>query len=118
IFRSDDGGANWAPVNTGLTAAEIGSSNIELAVSAAAGNPVYAGFIDNTGVLTNVFRSANQGGNWTVIGTAPAIHPGGQGFNNFAIVADPGNANLVYVSGDRQASSPFLGNHFRRDASS
>src|SRR5262245_8129768 len=117
IFRSDNGGASWDPVNTGLTATETGSGNIELAVSAAAGNPVYAGFVSN-GVLGSVFRSGDQGGNWTVIGVAPAINPGGQGFNNFSIVADPGDANLVYVGGDSQASSPFFGNLFVGDASS
>jgi hypothetical protein len=117
IFLSDNGGANWVQVNTGLSPAEIGSNNIELAVSAAAGNPVYAGFVSG-GALGNVFRSGDQGDNWTVLGTAPAINPGTQGFNNFSIVADPGDANIVFVGGDRQASSPFVGNLFRGDASS
>jgi hypothetical protein len=116
IFRSDNGGANWIQVNNGLTGTQIGSGNIELSVSAADGQ-VYAGFVSG-GVLGSVFSSTDLGGSWTVIGAAPAIHPGSQGFNNFSIVADPGNANIVFVGGDRQASSPFVGNLFRGDASS
>jgi len=114
IFRSDNGGANWVQVNNGLSG--LGAGNIELSVSAAAGNPVYAGFV-NGGVLANVFRSADQGENWAAIGTAPAIHPGTQGFNNFSILADRAVANLVYVGGDRQGGAPFVGNIFRGDAS-
>ena len=114
IFRSDNGGANWIEVNNGLSG--IGAANVELSVSAAAGNPVYAAFV-NGGVLANVFRSADQGGNWTAIGAAPAIHPGGQGFTHFSILADRADPDVVYVGGDRQAASPFVGNLFRGDAS-
>src|SRR5262249_47605978 len=37
-------------------------------------------------------------------GTPFGINPGGQVQPNFSIVADPSNANLVYVAGDRQPS--------------
>ena len=115
VFRSDDGGVVWAPINTGLVFA--GSNNIELAAhDAGASTVIYAGVV-NGGVLANVYRDPTAGSGWTVIGTPPAIHTGSQGFNNFSIVADPGNANLVYVGGDRQASSPFVGNLFIGNAS-
>ena len=38
------------------------------------------------------------------------IHPGGQGAIHMSIVADPGDANIVYIGGDRQpfrAERPF-----------
>ena len=47
---------------------------------------------------------------WTLIPGTPAIHVGNQGFNNFSMTADPTNANLVYVGGDRPP------NIFRGDA--
>lgn len=56
---------------------------------------------------------AGAGGTWTLV---PNIHTGGQGVNNFAIVADPTNPNLVYVGGDRQSVSPFVGTVFRGNA--
>jgi hypothetical protein len=114
IYRSDNGGANWVQVNNGLTG--VTAQNIELSVSPAAGNPVYASFVSG-GTLANVFRSADQGANWAAIGAAPNVTPGGQGFNDFSMLADRTNANLVYVAGDRQPASPWFGNIFRGDAS-
>ncbi|WP_119272492.1 beta strand repeat-containing protein [Taklimakanibacter deserti] len=116
VFRSDNGGLNWVEVNNGLAAADLAAISIELSVSPAAGNAIFAGFIDATGTLTNVYRSADQGGTWTAIGAAPAITPGGQGFTDFSMVADAADPNVVYVGGDRQAADPFVGNLFRGDA--
>jgi len=126
VFRSDDGGQTWTGINTGLVSA--GSNNIEMSAhDAGATTVLYAGVL-NGGVLANVFRDTagndgvnNDGDgltdepdehNWAAIGTVPNIHPGGQGFNNFSILADQGSPNLVYVGGDRQASAPFVGNLF------
>jgi hypothetical protein len=118
IFRSDNGGANWVQVNNGLTGV-AGSTRIELSVSAAAGNPVYAGFINGAQQLGNVFRTTDQGGNWAAIGVAPNTNgssAGAQGNLHFAIVADPADATLVYVSGDTFAGGPFFGNLARGDS--
>jgi hypothetical protein len=114
VFRSDDGGATWRAVNTGITGIG-GESRIELSVSAAAGNPVYVGLVSGAGVLNNVFRSANQGGNWAVLGAVPNTNPGGQGGFNFSIVADPVNNNIVFVAGDRGTANN-AGNIFRGDS--
>ena len=125
-FRSDDGGATWTGINTGLVVA--GSNNVELSAhDAGATTVLYAGVV-NGSVLSGVFRDAAGGDgvnndgdgatdepdetNWVVIGAAPAIHPGSQGFNNFSILADQANANLVYVGGDRQGAAPFVANIF------
>jgi Ca2+-binding RTX toxin-like protein len=118
IFRSDNGGANWVQINNGLTGV-AGSTRIELSVSAAAGNPVYAGFINGAQQLGNVFRSTDQGGNWAAIGTAPNVNAssaGAQGNLHFSIVADPNDPTLVYVGGDTFASGPFFGNLSRGDS--
>ena len=121
VFRSDNGGANWVQVNNGLTGIG-GTTRVELSVSAAAGNPVYAGLIvpgvPNGNVLSNVFRSGDQGANWTAIGAAPAIHPGRQAGAHFAILAHRSDPNQVYVAGDRAGASPFVANIFVGDASS
>ncbi|MEI7837018.1 MAG: hypothetical protein WCK05_11510, partial [Planctomycetota bacterium] len=121
VYRSDNGGANWVRVDNGTGGVNditgvAGASRIELSVSAAAGNPVYAAVLTGN-VLSNVFRSTDQGANWTALGAAPAIHPGSQGSVHFSILADNSDANVVYVGGDRANASPFVGNLFRGDAS-
>jgi hypothetical protein len=120
VFESNDRGLTWTRIdniNTAI-AGVAGAGNIELAVhDAGATTVLYAGVVSSGGVLTGVFRDV-QGGDgldnngingvddpgehsWAAIGVAPAIHGGSQGFNNFSIVADPTNANVVYVGGDR-----------------
>lgn len=109
ILRSDDTGASWTNVTTGVTGLSSSTSHIRMSVGAS--STVYVAVV-NAGVLAGVFRSANQGGNWTAM-DLPAIHPGSQGFPNTAIAADPTDANLVYLSGDRITVGPFTGNVVR-----
>ncbi|MDX1431795.1 MAG: LEPR-XLL domain-containing protein, partial [Gammaproteobacteria bacterium] len=60
--------------------------------------------------LAGVFRSDDLGGSWTsmdVPGTNEStgfvgIHPGAQADTHFSMVADPADADVVYVGGDRQ----------------
>jgi hypothetical protein len=124
VYRSDDAGQTWTPVNTGLTG--LGSSlRILLSVGRTTG-VVYAMVIDGLGVATGVFRSANAGATWTALGVpSPTINPGQQGIIHAAIEADPVNPYVVYVAGDRQdfpfpnanGCSNFSANTFRGDAS-
>ncbi len=115
VFRSDNGGANWVATNNAALAGVAGTSRIEVSVSAAAGNPVYAALITG-GALSNVFRSPDQGATWTPIGVAPNIHPGPQGNTHFSMLASATNANQVFVAGDRATGSPFVANAFLGDA--
>jgi hypothetical protein len=120
IFRTDDLGAHWTNVtNLAAITAQLTSgtfTNARLAVSAAATNPVYLAIADS-GRLSGVFWSSNLGAMWTAMDlpqtndadsafggqAAPqGINPGGQASANLTIAADPNNANLVYIAGDRQ----------------
>ncbi|MEZ6123004.1 MAG: Calx-beta domain-containing protein [Planctomycetaceae bacterium] len=157
IYKSTDGGASWTKVSTAVMDAEIQTgrtSNVEMAVGRQ--NNVYVGAI-NFGAPTGLFRSGDGGASWTVLdlpstnedGTNVGLNPkgysgptaadnptpdelaGGQGSIHFSIVADPNNANIVYVGGDRQPRSfgdsggfpnsigarNFSGRLFRGDAS-
>lgn len=109
VLRSDDSGASWNDITTGITGLGTTTSNVRLSVGA--GGVLYAAVV-NSGVLAGVFRSPDQGASWASM-DVPNIHPGGQGTANTAIAADPANANLVYLSGDRIGSSPFTGNLVR-----
>ena len=122
VFRSDNAGVSWTPVNTGLTG--LGTSlRVLLAVGRNTG-VVYAMVINTSGALSGVFRSANGGATWTAMGVpSPTIFPGGQGILHGAIVADPVDPNIVYIGGDRQdlpsanGCTNFSANTFRGNAS-
>jgi hypothetical protein len=105
VYRSDDGGLTWTQVNNGLKGLNK-SARILLSVhDSAAGNAVYAMVLTGSGLtdvtLGGVFRSADQGAEWSSMGT-PAINifQNGNGSVQGAITADPNNPNVVYIGGD------------------
>lgn len=117
IYKTIDSGATWTLVSDATMNALIANSthnNLEMDVGSS--NNVYAGIV-NDGQLAGLFRSGDGGNTWTqldtpstnengtVVGLQPRTHPGAQGFIHFSIVADPTNANLVYLGGDRQPLS-------------
>lgn len=118
IFRSEDTGATWTRVSDAGVEARMnvgtnGTRRTELAVGAA--GQVFIAVVDDTGRLSAVFRSANGLAPWTDLGVPLTTeqngvlfgaHPGGQGSIHLSIAADPSNADLVYIGGDRQ---PYFG---------
>ena len=126
VYRSDDTGATWTKVSSPAIDALLisgGTSNVEFAVGQH--NNVFVA-IANSGRLAGVFRSGDGGATWTGMGVPTTteaggaqfgIHPGGQASIHMSIAADPTNANIVYVGGDRQpyfteggGSGPFFPN--------
>jgi hypothetical protein len=115
VLRSDDGGANWTDISTGVPALTSATGgNVRLAVGQGLSGAVFAAVI-NGGAIAGVGRSANQGGTWTSM-DVPPVHPGSQGVVNTSIAVDPGNQNLVYIGGDRITAGPFTANIRRGDA--
>ena len=116
IWTSADGGTTWSNV-TGTISTVTGTGTMRLAMHNSVGNNVlFVATVNNAGVLNGVWFSNNQGGAWTQMDT-PVFHPGGQGFNNTAIAADPTDPDLVYLGGDRITAWPFTGNVLRGDRS-
>jgi hypothetical protein len=109
IYRSDDTGATWVVAN-GNGFNVVQGSRVLLATHSSQGNNVvYAAVLDG-GTLTNVYRSTDQGGNWTALGVPnPPLFPGKQGEGQGAIVADKTDPNTVWISGDRQPDGTELG---------
>ncbi|HEY6169838.1 MAG TPA: Calx-beta domain-containing protein, partial [Verrucomicrobiae bacterium] len=96
IFRSDDNGATWTNVTSGITGISSSTSKIEMAAHSSGGtNAVYVGVL-NSSVLASMWRSTNLGASWTQL-DAPST--GAQGNIHFSIVADPTNSALVYIGG-------------------
>jgi hypothetical protein len=113
IYKSTDTGLSWSKVSDAAMDALIldgTTNNVEIAVGSS-GN-VYVAIINN-GALTGLYRSGNGGSTWTGmdlpqtnesgnVGVNPNPKPGSQGGIHFSIRADPSNANIVYIGGDRQ----------------
>jgi subtilisin-like proprotein convertase family protein len=147
VYKSTDTGATWALVSSAAMNAQfLTSGNAELAVGRS--NNVYAGIQGANGDLVGLYRSPDGGVTWTALdlpvttdngvqnGLTPTNQsnspnvPGEQtsavaGLVHFSIVADPQNANIVYVGGTRQpdpfpnsiGANNFTGRLFRVDAS-
>jgi hypothetical protein len=116
IWRSTDGGATWAKVSDAAVDAvfNAGTGARRARIATGPAGQVFVGVIGSNGRLAEVFRSPN-GTTWTALGVPLTteqggvqfgIHPGGQGSIHFSIAADPTDANIVYVGGDRQ---PYFG---------
>jgi hypothetical protein len=108
IYRSADMGATWTKVSdAALDADLVGQGNVELAVGNS--NNVFVAIV-RAGRLGDVYRSPDGLGTWTSLdipittegGVQFGIHPGGQGGTHLSLTADPTNANICYIGGDRQ----------------
>ena len=122
IYRTDNYGGSWTPVNTGIrTSVDFDnfdtdydglndqqdgkeglklSVKIRLAISPAGSHPIYAAVVGGNNQLSGVFRSDNAGGLWTPVGTPPPVNSIRQGMIHFSMAADPTDPNVVYVGGD------------------
>ena len=77
--------------------------------------------IGQNGKLQGVFRSADQGADWTPLGTPSLdIYQSSQGMLHGAIAADPHDPNVIYIGGDNDLTCPGVenaGTIFRGDVS-
>ncbi len=85
VFKSTDGGATWTDQSTTIN----GAVKIDLATS---GSTVYA--ISDNGMGK---KTVNDGANWTTMNLPSSYDT--QGGYNMCIVADPSNANRVFLGG-------------------
>ena len=119
VYKSTNTGATWTKVSNAAMDALMATDStfVNARLSVGASGQIYAGIIVS-GALAGLFRSGTGGSSWTQldtpttteagspIGIHPGAKPGGQGAGHFSIVADPTDANIVYVGGDRQPA-PF-----------
>ena len=131
IYRSDDTGATWVKVSNAtqetLLNAPANDANLAVGEAGPTTPNVYSA-ICTSGQLAGLHRTGNGSvatPTWTALDLpSGTIHPGGQCSIHLSLVADPGNANVVYVGGDRQPSGfptdvgafNFSGRLFRVDA--
>lgn len=104
IYRSADGGANWAVINSGM----IGNRYRPL-ISVTPDNPevIYALFSASDYGFHGLYKSSDAGDSWTLQSNSPNIlgretdgtGTGGQSWYDLSLGVATNNENLVYVGG-------------------
>ena len=135
VFRTDLGlqadatTLAWQALNADLTPdynhngtfAEAGETidsayRIRLAVSSAAGQPLYIAVIGPDAQLASIFRYTVAAGTSTRLAALPQTNPTGQGEIHFGIVAD--STDHLFIAGAVNGISPYLGIAYRWDGGS
>ena len=117
IFRLDLAVNNtWSNITGNINTINAGVLNsaarVELAISPAGTNPIWASVINSGGFYSDIFRGPDTATvTWAAVGPGglpPDVLEGNQGSVHGAIAADPGSDTIVYLGGDaRQNVSPF-----------
>jgi len=125
IYKSTNFGATWTTLNTPIIPNHRDSIiRLELAVSPANSNYIYALAVGTDYGLYGIYRSINGGISWTqqVSGQTinllgwhdgnPAWDAGGQGWYDLTLIADHNNPDLVYTGGINMWSSSDGGSNW------
>lgn len=114
IYRSTNTGSTWTKVSDAATDTLVNNGDRALLAVGQTSN-VYLAVVGADGRLAAIIRSADGLGGWVDLGfptTAEengvlfGVHPGSQGSIHLSLAADPTDANIVYIGGDRQ---PYFG---------
>lgn len=109
IWKSTDGGDTWRIVTNGLPTGLIGK--IDLSVSADMPNRVYA-LVETTDPLEGLYRSDDFGESWELVNAQRGIM--NRPFYYTGVVADPTDANHVYINNEGYYESTDAGITFER----
>lgn len=121
VYRLDLGvNTTWSNVSNNIAAADLSASlRVELSISPAGVNPVWASIINTTGFYQRVYRGVASGTtlNWAQVGPAsggvnlpPDILSGNhQGGLHGAVLADASSDTTAYLSGDATNSGTRAG---------
>ncbi len=98
VLKSADGGAHWAPVNTGLTDLYVGSLRMHPANSqvlfAATGNNACSGQAEGD-VVSGLFKTSNGGTSWSKTTLPLPVWATGEIMT--AVAFSPSNPSIVYA---------------------
>jgi len=103
FYRSSNNGDTWVMVTNGLP----GGQRSAIAVTAANPSYVYVVTSNSSSGFKGLYRSTDSGLNFSTRSTSPNIldwscdgsGSGGQGWYDLDVIADPVNANILFVGG-------------------
>ncbi|HVT37516.1 MAG TPA: hypothetical protein VHE78_00600 [Gemmatimonadaceae bacterium] len=107
IYKSPDGGETWSKLAGGLPSDLFGRSNVS--IPAVAPNRIYALIEAKPG--GGLYRSDNGGADWTLVNAAQSLWT--RPFYYTTLLADPNNADVVYVGNEGWYKSTDGGKTFR-----
>jgi photosystem II stability/assembly factor-like uncharacterized protein len=94
IFKSTDGGQSWSKVSEEI----VNHHRIEMAISEADTNVLYAAPVNSDYGLLGFFRSPDAGDTWINYGNS-TNWLGGQGWYDNALIVSPLDENIIFVGG-------------------
>lgn len=105
FYYSTDIGETWTIAANGFPSSGVGRT--EIAVTAANSSIVYALCSGNDQGFKGLYKSSNEGKNWTTMSTTPNIlgwssdgsGSGGQGWYDLALAASPTSENTIFAGG-------------------
>lgn len=105
IYKSTDNGQNWIQINSSILPSS--SRRIELAVTPADSNYVYALYGNTSNGFGGLFRSTDNGNSWTTRATSPNLlgwrtngnDNGGQAWYDLALAVNPEDKDELFVGG-------------------
>jgi hypothetical protein len=114
----------WTNIaSNAMSGAIANASRVELSISKAAQNPIWVTTIDSVDskydnfIYSGVFRAPDTPSSvWASIG-APDVLTSEEGDSKGCMLADPNDANILYVAGDTRYQSPYTGYVARYDYS-
>ena len=103
IYKSTDAGSTWNLVTTGLPSSSYG--RIAIAIAKSSPSTVYALYVNSTNGFKGLYKSTNDGVNWTEQSTTPNVlswdgtGTSGQGYYDLVLDVDPTNPAIIYTGG-------------------
>lgn len=92
VYRSTDTGAGWTKMTTGLPASTT-IERVQLAISPAGSNLIYALIYNTSGTVT-VYRSSDTGTTWSAVSSSYST---AQGWYDLTLAVNPANPGEVYI---------------------
>ncbi len=95
IYRSTDGGDNWAELTVGLPSAPSEKGRISIDIAQSNPDVLYARYADANGSIQGVYRTANGGDSWTQVNSSQLTNVGFHWWFG-GVFVDPTDENTLY----------------------